>query len=155
MLRNEDFLTILKNTPLVSIDLLIPGPGGSLLMGRRSNEPARGTWFVPGGRIRKAETLPEAFLRISEVELGIALAIEEARLVGAFTHIYPTNYLGVEGVSTHYVALGYQLELPINLDSLPNDQHSAYRWIPPADEGGDPDEPVHENSSAYFACLRT
>lgn len=78
-------------------------------MGRRINEPAKGTWFVPGGRIYKNEDLEDAFRRISNDELGVELTIIQAHLFGAFTHKYQTNALGAAGVTTHYVVLAYDL----------------------------------------------
>lgn len=146
---DKTFLTIIENTPLVSIDLILPSPEGKVLMGWRVNEPAAGCWFVPGGRIKKGESLEQAFNRIVDAELGCNADFERARLLGAFTHIYPSNYLREEDISTHYVALGYRVDMEIALDRLPVDQHSRYRWIGPNDDLND----VHENASAYFSCL--
>ena len=41
------------------------------LTGLRSNPPAQGAWFVPGGRIRKNEPLALALDRIAREELGL------------------------------------------------------------------------------------
>ncbi len=46
-LLSSDFRNVVKNTPLVSIDLVIADPSEAILMGWRENEPAKGTWFVP------------------------------------------------------------------------------------------------------------
>lgn len=142
-------LTIIEHTPLVSIDLIIPSAQGQLLMGWRVNEPAAGSWFVPGGRIRKEESLQQAFDRLVRVELECSIPFDGAQLMGAFTHLYPTNYLKRPGISTHYVVLGYRVDVAIDLDRLPTDQHSRYRWIGRDDDLRD----VHPNSSAYFDCL--
>src|SRR5512142_1242744 len=75
----EDFQNVIRLTPLVAIDLIIRSPDGKVLVGRRTNEPARGVFFVPGGRITKNETRPAAFRRISQEELGIGLEIGGAR----------------------------------------------------------------------------
>jgi colanic acid biosynthesis protein WcaH len=40
-------------------------------MGWRENEPAKRTWFVPGGRIRKDEKIADAFERIIRTETGL------------------------------------------------------------------------------------
>ena len=63
-LSDSEFVDVVRNTPLVSIDLIISDPMGAILMGWRNNEPAKDTWFVPGGRIRKNERIAEAFERI-------------------------------------------------------------------------------------------
>ncbi|MCH5770603.1 GDP-mannose mannosyl hydrolase, partial [Salmonella enterica] len=56
MLAEDDFRRAVEMLPLVSIDLLLRDAEGRYLTGLRSNPPAQGAWFVPGGRIRKNET---------------------------------------------------------------------------------------------------
>jgi len=149
MLDQQTFLSVVNNTPLVSIDLLVRSGANKLLLGRRVNQPAAGDWFVPGGRIYKSETLEQAFLRITATELGLAHHLDQARLVGAFTHLYDTNFAGAPGISTHYVVLGYRLDLNIDPDQLPAQQHSNYCWLGSHDDLSQ----VHPNSQAYFPFL--
>ena len=149
MLDKQDFIAVVKNTPLVSIDLIVRSSNNALLTGLRVNEPAAGYWFVPGGRIYKSETLEQAFRRITETELGVACAMSDARLAGAFTHLYDTNFAQTPGISTHYVVLGYRLDLDIDLQKLPAQQHCKYRWFARHDDLSD----VHPNSLAYFPYL--
>ena len=76
MLDMQTFKTVVENTPLVSIDLCLVCDG-QVLLGKRTNEPLRGEWFTPGGRIHKNETWQDALLRIAEVELGLSgIAVE-------------------------------------------------------------------------------
>ena len=145
-LDDKTFLQVIDATPLVSIDLLIRNHLGEVLLGKRSNRPAKGFWFVPGGRIRKNETLKQALTRISAGELG--LTIEEAKLLGAFDHIYPDNFAGTTGVNTHYVVLAFEHQLRAGEQVRPDAQHSQLRWwnIEEVQESSD----VHENTKAYF-----
>lgn len=39
------------SAPLVSFDLIIRDPDGRALLRLRTNDPAKGFYFVPGGRI--------------------------------------------------------------------------------------------------------
>ncbi|MBW8834431.1 MAG: NUDIX domain-containing protein, partial [Burkholderia sp.] len=95
MLTEIDFLDVVRLTPLVAIDLLVRDADGRVLLGHRRNRPARGTWFVPGGRILKDETLDAAFSRIADAELGIAkLARSSARFEGVVEHHYSDNFAG-------------------------------------------------------------
>ena len=55
MLPKKQYIEVVKNTPLVSIDLIIEDTEGNILLGYRLNSPAKHTWFVPGGVIRKNE----------------------------------------------------------------------------------------------------
>lgn len=149
MLTEIDFLDVVRLTPLVAIDLIVSDAQGRVLIGRRRNRPARGTWFVPGGRIRKNETLDAAFSRIAEAELGIArLARSAARFEGVFEHHYDDNFAGEPGVSTHYIVLAYSLTLNSTAPLGRPEQHSEYCWLTPAELLSRAD--VHENTQAYF-----
>jgi colanic acid biosynthesis protein WcaH len=147
-LPKKQFLTVIANTPLVSIDLIIRNPSGAILMGRRINEPAKDFWFVPGGRIYKSEDLEDAFTRICIDELGVELTITQARLFGAFTHKYQTNALGVAGVTTHYVVLAYDLGIPDLVFDI-KARHSQTQWIKES-EAIQPNSKVHLNVLPYF-----
>ena len=70
-LSPADFRRAVEMLPLVSIDLLLHDGQGRYLTGLRSNPPAQGAWFVPGGRIRKNEPLALALDRIAREELGL------------------------------------------------------------------------------------
>ena len=150
MLPAETFDLVVRHTPLVSIDLVVRDARRRLLVGRRVNRPAKDTWFVPGGRIEKDERLAAAFRRISRVELGVEIEIESARFLGCFEHFYPDNRSGLPGFGTHYVVLAHEIT-GRPLESLPGDQHTAYRWLTDAEALADPD--VHENTKAY--CRNT
>jgi colanic acid biosynthesis protein WcaH len=99
-LSHDELAGVVKKTPLVSIDLVVKNNRGEILVGLRKNEPARGFWFVPGGRILKDERIAEAFARIGHDELGIDLAFEDARFLGVFEHLYPNNFLICRWTST-------------------------------------------------------
>lgn len=141
------YLQGLASLPLVSIDLIVRDAQGRVLVGLRRNEPARDTWFVPGGAIRKNETLDAAFARISAAELGRACARRDARLLGVYEHFYGSNFMQVPGIGTHYVVLAHELHAELS-STLPDDQHGAYRWMTPLELREHPQ--VHENTRAYF-----
>lgn len=149
MLSEIDFLDVVRLTPLVAIDLIVRDTSERVLIGHRRNRPARGTWFVPGGRILKDETLDAAFVRITDAELGVAkLARDGARFEGVFEHHYADNFAGEPGVSTHYIVLAYALQLTGDAAVGRPDQHSDYLWLTPAELLARDD--VHENTKAYF-----
>ena len=147
-LGREEFLEVVERTPLVSIDLIVRRSDGRVLLGRRTNEPAKGCWFVPGGRIHKSERLADAFRRICEAELGKAFAITDAKFRGVFEHLYPTNFAEKPGTGTHYIVLAYDLRANDLPDKLPVDQHGEFEWFDVQrilkTDG------VHENTRAYF-----
>lgn len=143
----EDFRRIVRDAPLVAMDVIVDDGGGRVLVGWRSNAPARGCWFVPGGRIRKGERLADAFRRITRDELGCEVPLDEARALGAFEHLYDENPFGEEGFGTHYVVLGYALRRAPDALALPTGQHARYRWMTAEELLVDPD--VHANTRAY------
>jgi colanic acid biosynthesis protein WcaH len=148
-LDKSEFLEIIEKTPLVSIDLIVRDESNAVLLGRRCNRPAQGTWFVPGGRIRKNEVLGDAFARITEKELGIPFNIKVANFLGVFEHFYSDNYGGIPNFGTHYVVLGYEIKTSNQQITPPNEQHSEYCWLSEHEVLQHPD--VHENTKAYFA----
>lgn len=147
-LDKGDFADIVRLTPLISIDLVVRDPAGRILVGLRTNEPARGWFFVPGGRITKNERLSDAFRRISQAELGTALDMSEGRFLGVYEHFYDRNRLGLPGFGTHYVVLAYESRLAAAPAYLPADQHGEYRWLTAEALLAAAD--VHENTKAYF-----
>lgn len=144
----EDFSSVVRLTPLVAIDLVLRSPESRILVGLRSHEPARGFYFVPGGRISKNETLDAAFTRIAHAELGVCLKRSDARLLGVYEHFYKTNRLQAPAFGTHYVVLAYELALDLDIASLPTDQHNEFRWM--SMPGLLAAHDVHENTKAYF-----
>lgn len=154
-LSQETFRTVVAATPLISIDLVVRNSAGDVLLGQRTNRPARGSWFVPGGRVLKSESLDEAFRRLSETELSRVFDRAEARMLGVYEHFYSDSIFGEDITSpdTHYIVLGYQLMLPGDqMLAPPVDQHDRYRWWPV--ETMQFDNSVHANTRAYLDALR-
>ncbi|USI28210.1 GDP-mannose mannosyl hydrolase [Alteromonas macleodii] len=145
-LDRETFSTVLSSTPLVSIDLVVRNRDGEILLGQRVNRPAKGYWFVPGGRILKNETLAQAFERLTKEELGRSYSISDASLLGPYDHLYEDCVFG-EDISTHYVAIAYSIDVA-NLEALPVKQHNSYQWLSPNKILQLNN--VHENTKAYF-----
>jgi colanic acid biosynthesis protein WcaH len=143
-----DFDNVIRLTPLVSIDIIVRFSDGRVLVGRRNHEPAKGCFFVPGGRITKNETVAAAFRRLTLVELGVEKQIEEARFLGVYEHFYPTNRFERGAFGTHYVVLGYELTSPVEDALLPKEQHGEYAWRTEAELLNNPE--VHEHTKAYF-----
>lgn len=128
MLDAKTFNTVIKNTPLVSIDLCLVCDG-QILLGKRSNEPLKRIWFTPGGRIHKNETWQGALLRIAKVELGISdIAVERFELMGVWDHFYSNSVLD-QNTSTHYVNLPHYAECQTKPDITLDGQHAECEWF--------------------------
>ena len=146
-LSDDTFKAVISATPLVSIDLVIENSEGQYLLGHRANRPAQGLWFVPGGRILKDESIADAFSRLTNVELGLSLIIDEAVFYGVYEHFYDDCAFGDER-TTHYVVLAYKINLDISLNELPRIQHNDYKWFLKIELLNS--EVVHEHSKWYL-----
>ena len=142
------FINIIDATPLVSIDLILQNTNDEILLGKRVNRPAQGSWFVPGGCIKKNETIMDAMKRIALNELGIDIADHNVKLLGVFDHIYEDNYFGIDSVNTHYVVLAYMVKVQDDLEVITDNQHSEIKWWPVEKLMHTSD--VHENTKVYF-----
>lgn len=116
----HEWETIVRNVPIVSVDLVVVTDDG-VVLGKRTNEPAKGEWFVPGGTVLKHETLEEAVRRIATEEIGTDVDID--RRLGVYEHFYETAELpGVGG--KHYVVIAYVV-VPVNDVMAADDQHTT------------------------------
>lgn len=146
-LSSDDFRVVVDSTPLISIDLVVKSPDGRVLLGKRLNKPAKAFWFVPGGRVFKNERLADAFSRLTKAELGVEVAIQNARYLGLYEHFYNDSALS-DTVSTHYVVNAFVVELSESVRTLPVEQHSDYQWLSEGELLSADD--VHNHSKWYF-----
>ena len=148
MLSNNDFKKIISLTPLVAIDILIKY-NNKILLGKRINDPAKGYYFIPGGRILKNESLEKACIRLTNKELGFEIPFNKFNFYMNTEHFYDNNFYNSE-YSTHYICLCYKYELTkeeftkINI----NDQHEEIKWLT-IDEIL-VNKNIHENTKKYF-----
>lgn len=128
MLEVQTFKTVIENTPLVSIDLCLVC-NGQIFLSKRRNDPLKGRWFTPGGRIHKNETWQDALLRILEVELGLTgIELEDFTLMGIWDHFYSNSALD-QNISTHYVNLPHFAEIKSKPRVVLDDQHDEFKWF--------------------------
>lgn len=146
ILSKADFAQLVQNAPLVSIDFIVER-GGKYIFGKRSNHPAKGFFFVPGGRIHKDQTIEDAFKSLTKREMGIQCEFQDASFLGVFQHRYDENFLG-EKITTHYVVLAYLIRVAADAHIDLSDQHTETLWLSQDDIHSQTQ--VHEYSRAYF-----
>ena len=105
---------IIKCIPIVSVEALIV-MDGALLFLRRNNQPAKGQWWFPGGRIRKGESLEEALRREVKEETG--LEVSSYKLINVYSRVFPER---------HTIAIAYLCKCKKGKVKL-NNEHSEYR----------------------------
>ncbi|OYR55810.1 GDP-mannose mannosyl hydrolase [Halorubrum halodurans] len=137
----NEWESIVRNVPLVSVDLVIEHDGG-VLLGKRENDPAKGEWFVPGGRVFKKESRTDAVHRVAKNELGESVVIDDC--LGTYEHFYETAAVG--GVdSKHYLATGYRCHFERDDPEIVCDeQHGDFRIFRP------PFEDLHPYVQQYL-----
>jgi len=128
MLDINTFRTVIENTPLVSIDICLVHDN-KMLLGKRNNEPLRGKWFTPGGRILKNESWQDCLRRVAQSELGLNVTdTREFTLMGIWDHFYPNSAVEKD-VSTHYVNLPHYCYLKEQPNLLTDEQHDNLAWF--------------------------
>lgn len=125
-LPQETWETVVRMVPIVSVDLVVHHDGG-VVLGKRTNEPAKGEWFVPGGAVHKHERLRDAVGRIAQEELGVSVTIE--RKLGAYEHFYDAADVEDAG-GKHYVPLAFEVRTD-DRTLTPDDQHADIRVFEP------------------------
>ncbi len=102
--------------PVACVDLLVVCVGRLLLM-KRSNVPAKGEWFTPGGRILIGESFTDAVERTLSEETGLKPVKIEQK--GVMSHFWP---------EVHTVTIIHKVDVLSDEVTL-NSEHQAYKWI--------------------------
>ncbi len=144
----EEFKTIVRDTVLVSLDLLMINERGEVLVGRRTHEPARDYFFVPGGRVMKGETLAAALHRVAKQETGLNVSADQVVIHGIYDHVYDDNCFDDTAISTQYVVIACRCAINSNAWIVADHQHESLHFMPIADLIVDPQ--VHPYTKNYF-----
>lgn len=116
MIPSTLYKQILASMPIPSVEAMIL-KDNSLLFLRRKNNPAKGEWWFPGGRIRKGETFKQTLLRKVKEETG--LNVEIIKFVGAYNRIFPER---------HDIAIVFLCRCFDDKVVL-NEEHSEYKFF--------------------------
>ena len=123
VIPTDFYRKIVDVIPILCVDVVIRDKDRFLLV-KRANEPVRGRWWVPGGRVLKGETITTAAKRKMKEELGINVKLLEP--LGYYEKHFKKNEFGLEsGIHTvSIVVLAKLLSSKVKLDN----QSSAWRF---------------------------
>jgi len=144
VIPEETFGACLDAVPQVCVEVLLERDG-EVLVARRTNEPAKDTWFWPGGRLYKGERLADCARRVGREELGVDVDLVDR--VGVYSHFWDTaSVAGADSRHTVNVAFHVRQRDPEATVTL-DDQHDDYRFV----TAEDPD--LHDYLYQYFEDL--
>ena len=89
---DEDYARILEVLPILCVDCVILHEGCFLLV-RRDNEPAKGEYWFPGGRVYKGEQISAAAVRKAREEVSLACSF--TKVVSVEETIFPGEDQGI------------------------------------------------------------
>lgn len=107
--------------PQVAVAAVVVDEGRVLLI-RRGNEPAKGRWTLPGGRVLFGERLAEAVIR----ELA-----EETGLVGTVVRLL--DVVERLGDGHHHVIVDFLVDIGAATEPVAGDDADDACWATPAD----------------------
>jgi len=99
-LTEKDYRKFLDYMPIACVDIVVIC-GGKFLMGKRANAPAKDSWWFPGGRVLKGETLEEAAVRKIKEELRIKTKTGDYKFLTTDQTIFKDS--ARKGISTHSI----------------------------------------------------
>lgn len=116
---------ILEQIAIPCVDIVLLSDAGVLLL-LRDNEPAKGMWWLPGGRILKGETIQEAASRKIQEEVGLVISPKKCTIVGVKETMFDSGPFHVSSVHTVNVVVVAKLThvYKPTLDRL----HTAFRF---------------------------
>ena len=119
---------ILASMPIACVDVAILHDGKVLLV-KRLDEPAKGQFWLPGGRVLKGEMLKDAAIRKTRDEVGIVCT------AGPIVHTAETIFDdGPGGTKVHSINACFLMYPQSNDFAVAtDDHHSDFIWVDSAD----------------------
>ncbi|AUB83895.1 hypothetical protein THSYN_25100 [Candidatus Thiodictyon syntrophicum] len=123
-IAREEYERIIRVFPRVCVDILLTDTAGRVLLLQRTNQPAIGQWWFPGGRVHIGETrLQAAHRKLREECVLPAGELTELGSFDLFFEIDQTTY--------HDVTILFRRQVESGTEILIDAQASAFGWFYP------------------------
>lgn len=124
------YAKIVRIMPIPCVDLLVEDANGRILMVKRANDPAKGQWWFPGGRVHYLETREQAAKRKLKEECGLdALQVKEMRTYDVILDM-PDDENPSHGITTlFYIRVRQQGSVVLDAQSLDSDWRTPEEWL--------------------------
>ena len=116
------------NQPVVGVGGVIVKDGSAVII-KRANDPYKGQWSIPGGRVELGESLADALRRELREETG--LDVEVGQLIEVFERIQWDDSTGAATAATlryHFVIVDYLCRC-VGGDLRAGDDAEAAAWV--------------------------
>src|SRR4051812_43489741 len=105
VIPEELYKNILASVPIACVDVIVRMRGRIILV-QRENEPLKGFWWLPGGRINRGETAIAAAAR--KVRADVGLSIANTTFIGYYEDQFETGPFSIAG--HHTISLVFEAE---------------------------------------------
>jgi mutator protein MutT len=106
------------SVPQVAVGAIVVNEN-ALLMVRRSHDPGKGLWSLPGGRVEQGESLVDAVRREVAEETGVEVEVGEL-----------AGILELPDTEPHYVILDFHASVANDAGLSPGSDAGEVRWVP-------------------------
>ncbi len=125
IIDENDYIKIMETMPVVCVDGLIVNNKKEFLLVKRNNEPLKGQYWLPGGRLHKNETLENSIKRKIYEELRCEVKIIKS--LGYFEEFFGETKQNVNS-GFHAISIVFLLKL-LSSDILLDNQSDDWKWF--------------------------
>lgn len=129
-IAEDIYAQIVHLMPIACVDLLVEDDKGRILMIKRANDPAKGQWWFPGGRVHYLETREQTAKRKLKEECGLdALQVKE---MGTYDVILdmPDDANQSHGITTlFHIRVKKFKDIVLDAQSLTAEWHLPDEWL--------------------------
>jgi len=111
--------------PVPCVDVLITDGRGNFLLAKRKNNPEKGKWFFPGGRVLRGEKIKDTALRKLKQEARLKGKIVE--LLGVYDFFSKEGYF--KNIPTHTIAIVFLVKVSGGQRIILDQQNSESAWF--------------------------